>query len=617
MYRYITNLEDALKSLEIINKCPYVGLDIETKGLDCFTDEILLVQIACDEYFTEDPISTFVYDARLINLREFFDKLKTSVIGHNLKFDLKYLRYLYGWFPETLFDTMIAESLITNGIGKQMPSLNDLCFKYLGQTLVKEIRNTFQDQIAFFTDQQLNYAADDAEILLKLYTILQTELLNKELTKISELEFELLPVIVDMELTGVNFSREVWQKCIKQAEIGKINAESLVREEFSKAKTIKVKGKSKGLDIVKEFNASEINLNSPQQVLSVLRKLGVPVPNTSFDELSLQNHPAVTKLLKYRKYAKMLSTYGEAYFENINPLTNRIHSEWNQIGAQSGRFSSQKPNLTQLPNPGKNPDDDINYRDAFIATEGYEVITADYSQVELRILGSLSKEPEFIDAYKNNKDLHSRTASKISIPIYGSFLSEDEVNAQKKSNLEVSHLRGIGKNSNFAMAYQSGAWNLSRKFKIPIDQATGIVESFHTGYPVLHKWILWSNQQVIINGYSDTVWGRKRHFIIPSYSDPEFDKKLAEIKREGTNNRIQGTSADITKLAMIKLYKELKSIGGRLLLCVHDEIVCEVPKDRIDEGKEAVRKSMCDAFTEIIPDIPIEIDLHVGQEWAK
>ena len=220
MYKYITSTQDALDTLQIINKCPYVGLDIETRGLDCFVDQILLVQIACDEFFTEEPNSTFVYDARLIDMKVFLDQLKISVIGHNLKFDLKYLRYLYGWFPDSLFDTMIAESLITNGIGKQMPGLKDLALKYLNVEMVKEIRDTFQDQIAFFTDQQLNYAADDADILLKLFPILQTQIVNKELEKAVNLEFDLLPVIVDMELRGVGFDKQIWAGCLEQAKVG-------------------------------------------------------------------------------------------------------------------------------------------------------------------------------------------------------------------------------------------------------------------------------------------------------------------------------------------------------------------------------------------------------------
>lgn len=617
MYKYITSTKDALDTLEIINKCPYVGFDVETRGLDCFIDQLLLVQIACDEFFTDDPMSTFIYDARMVDMQMFFDQLKTSVIGHNLKFDLKYVRHLYGWQADSLFDTMIAESLITNGLGKQMPSLKDLCLKYLGVELSKEVRDTFQNQVAFMTDEQLAYAADDADYVLKLYPILQTQIYNKNLTKILDLESKLLPVVVDMELCGINFSRNIWQKCIVTATSSKIEAEQIVRKEFAKAGRIKVKATQKGQPIVREYLAEEINLNSPQQVLAVLRKLGVPVPDTSFDELSLQDHPAVTALLKYRKYAKMLSTYGMAYFENINPLTNRVHSQFNQIGAWSGRFSSSGPNLQQLPNPGKNPDDDINYRDAFVTTPGYKMITADFSQVELRILASLSKEPGFLEAYQNDKDLHSRTGSKISVPIYGSFLSEDEVETLKKIETAVSRLRSIGKNTNFAMAYQSGAWNISRKFKIPLDQATGIVENFHSGYPVLHRWILDHNQLVVINGYAETVWGRRRNFLIPSINDPDFDRKLSEIKREGTNHRIQGTSADITKLSMVYLYEELKSINGRILMCIHDEIVCEVPEEFVEQGARMVNDCMCKAFTEIISDVPIKVDVSVGNTWSK
>lgn len=603
MYRYITSLEDALKSLEIINKCPYVGLDIETRGLDCFTDEILLIQIACDEYFTEEPISTFVYDARLIDLREFFDQLKISVIGHNLQFDLKFIRYLYNWFPETLFDTMIAESLITNGIGKQMPSLNDLCFKYLGQTLVKEIRDTFQDQIAFFTDQQLNYAADDAEILLKLYTILQTELLNKELTKASELEFELLPVIVDMELRGVNFSKEVWAKCLEQAKEGLKIAESKIRELIVPLKFILVDGKSKGQLITKKILVEDINLNSPAQVLNLLHKVKIRVKNTQEETLNeYVDDPLVKVLLEYRGFQRKISTYGESYYRHINLLTNRIHPEFNQIGAQSSRLSSNNPNAQNVPNPYKDPNETINYRKAFIPTDGYSMIVADYSQQELRVAAHYSQEPKFIQTYKEKGDLHRKTAARIN------HCKPEEVTKDQRTR---------GKNTEFAILYQSGPGNISRKFKIPFNEAVRIIEDFKDEYPYLAKWIEQSNQEVILKGYSTNLIGFRRYFQIPSFNNPKFDIELGAIKREGTNHRIQSTSAAITKKAMILCYKSLKEIGGHLLMTVHDELVCEVPLGMEDKGKQIVNDTMCQAFEWLITDVSIEVDVHSGNCWEK
>lgn len=231
----------------------------------------------------------------------------------------------------------------------------------------------------------------------------------------------------------------------------------------------------------------------------------------------------------------------------------------------------------------------------------YTIITADYSQVELRIAGYVSQEPKFLDAYNNDKDIHRKTASLIfKIP-------EEKVTKDQRST---------GKNTNFAMLYESGAWNLSRKFKIPIKDAENIRLGFREGYPTLTLWKEQYGLDALSKGYAETLLGRKRYFTIPTLYDPDFEKTISEIKREAVNHRIQGTSADIIKIAMIKIDAQISNFG-RILLTVHDEIVSEVLDEYTEIGVGIIGNSMLDAFYEIVPGIKCAVDVASGKCWSK
>lgn len=232
----------------------------------------------------------------------------------------------------------------------------------------------------------------------------------------------------------------------------------------------------------------------------------------------------------------------------------------------------------------------------------YVMISADYSQVELRIAAIVSQEPKLLNAYNSNKDVHRQTAS---------FIYQVQLEEVTESQ------RSTGKNTNFAMLYESGAWNLSRKFRIPIKEAEHILTAFKSNYLYLTKWKDSYGREVIANGYAETLLGRKRYFLVPGFYSQSFESEIAKIKREGINHRIQGTSADVTKLAMIKLHKPIKFLGGRLLLSVHDEIVSEVPEECSEEANSMIKNLMGEAFMELVPGISIKVDTHIGTCWTK
>jgi DNA polymerase I len=597
VWKYITDYESLEETIPEIMKHEVISLDVETRGLDVFTDPLLLVQIGT-------PNEVFIYDARVLNLQELFDKLqfyKGITCLHNAKFDCKYLRKYYNYLPYKIFDTMIAESLATAGVGQLYSSLNYLSTTYLNRPLVKEIRESFADATAFFSDDQLNYAADDAISTLQLYPILNQQLSDLGLQDVADLEFEIVKVVTDMELSGVNFSREIWQECYNKTLEDLIIAESQFKESVLKIGFLVVPAKKNGVEYMKEIPSNEINFNSPIQVRALLNRFGLKVPDTSVETLSEINHPLVQQLVTYRKLTKRAGTYGLNFFEYINPITGRIHAQFNQIGTETGRFSSDSPNLQNIPNPAKDKNAP-NYRAAFIATPGYVMVIADYSQIELRILAEVSKEPKFIKAYADGADLHTLTATLMYHIDAGAVQPEQ---------------RSLAKNTNFAMAYGSGASNLAHKFRIPMREAEVLVENFHKGYPVLSSFLTRSGQDAVINHYSKTLLGRRRNFQIPSITNPDFKRVISSIKRQGTNHIVQGTSADMTKMAKVALYNTVGQLNGRLLLTVHDEIVAEFPEKFKEEGCKLVEQSMIEAGQKLISSVPVLVEVHANSFWSK
>ncbi len=605
MWKYITTKEDALRALQHIHPYKYLALDIECTGLNPFTDNLLLVQIGI-------PDIEYIFDARILDVGEILfeldkDSFEHTYMGHNLKFDIKFLRVKYGWLPTSVYDTMIAESLITAGIGKVMSSLNDVTFKYTGTRLAKEIRSSFSEEIVFFTDQQLNYAADDVRVIPLIAEAQDKKLIEYDLFDIAyNIEFPLIPIVVDMEIGGVCFDSKRWMEIYDVTKARRQVAEVELRNMLRAAGKVKVERKQKGVKVIDEIEACEINLNSYQQLIPTLAAFGVKVTSTSFDTLSNISNPVVEQLIRYRKLSKRLSAFGQAYIDDYV-----VQSEWgcivraeaNQIGAATGRMSYENPNLQQVPNPKKDPSVDINYRECFVARPGCVLIKADYSQIELRIATEISQEPEFLKAYHEGLDLHTLTASKVF------HIPYDKVSKNSRE-------RTIAKNINFATLYGSGPTNLVNKFQIPMNEARRILEEFKNSYPVLSETIKRLGNDSVIYGYASTILGRRRFFTIPSYGNLDFNEILASIKREGGNHSVQGTSADMTKLAILYLHDDLKQFNGRLVFAVHDEVVSEVPEECGEEAGKVVRDCMIRAGETMIKTIPVDVDVSIGRSWG-
>ena len=348
------------------------------------------------------------------------------------------------------------------------------------------------------------------------------------------------------------------------------------------------------------------NINSPKQLAVVLfEKLGLPVikktktgPSTDasvLEELSEQ-HEIVAKILEFRQLTKLKGTYVDALPSLINPRDGLIHTSYNQTVAATGRLSSTDPNLQNIP---IRTEEGREIRRAFVPSKpGYVLMAADYSQIELRILAQIAKEPAFIDAFRNDEDIHALTASQIfQVPL--AEVTKDQ--------------RRVGKTINFATIYGQGAFSLARILGIPQKDAKRFIDAFWEHYSSIKHYQIEALAQAKARGYVMTLLGRRRYIRELSSSNP-IERKNGE--RMAINAPIQGTAADIIKIAMVRLHTMLRTEGfeARMLLQVHDELVFEVPEAEVSRLQGRVREIMEGAMS---LDVPLKVDINVGPSWME
>jgi len=343
------------------------------------------------------------------------------------------------------------------------------------------------------------------------------------------------------------------------------------------------------------FGGPAINLNSNAQMVETFRNMGIDLPDTMEATLVKHDHPAIEKLLEYRSFEKTLSAFGEKFLELINPATGRIHPDFNQLGADTGRFSCTHPNVQQIPATS-------DFRSCFVAREGYKLITCDYSQAELRILAQLSEDPAFVEAFQSGGDLHQLTASQMyQVP-------PDQVDKK---------MRGAAKVINFGLAYGRGPAALGVQLGVSTDEAKKLIEQYFRAYASIGKWLDKAGKDAVRKGYSITLLGRKRYYAPIDQDDAEYSKKRASIERQGKNSPIQGANADMTKLALIALHEALRDYDARVVNTVHDEIVVEARADQAEVVCKIVEREMVKAGEGMIKLVPIVADAKIADHWSK
>jgi DNA polymerase I len=549
---------------------PLLYLDIETTGLDPFTCELVTLQI-----MTPEKESLIIKDPKnLIALKAY---LENSVcVGHNIKFDSKFLKYRYGITLYNVYDTYIAEVALSGGLlaGRKGASLKDVVFKYCGVVLDKAEQCGFKIGVPL-TEDQKRYAINDLKYLPKIMQEQQAKIKLMRLEKVIDTEMKAIPAVVWLELSGMNVDIE------KVSEI----KTKLEEQKAIAAQTLE-----------KEFYPYTVNLNSSKQLKEALNRAGIPVSGTSIEEISKINSPIIEALKDYKEAQKLLSTYANKMTGYINPVTGRVHSNFNQYGAKSGRFTSSNPNLQQQPSKF------TEWRSIYKAIPGNKIVTADYSQIELRILGQVARDKEYISAYNQGIDLHKLTASKIfKVPL-------EEVTKKQRS---------ISKTINFGIAY--GMWkdgligNLTKAgITIGTEEAEKMIKGFYKAYPAVSKYLYEISEEGVRNNLVRNQAGR-----VLKFTHPKDEREKGSIKRESKNLPIQSLCADMVKTAMANIFLKLEPKGARFINTIHDELVYEVPEALAEETARVVKEEMETAGRIYLKDLPCISEVTISDCWEK
>jgi DNA polymerase I-like protein with 3'-5' exonuclease and polymerase domains len=624
MYQYIKEKSELKigEFMELLGTTLAISIDVEASSIDTITAEWILFQVKLGD-------SIYVFDAGTLD-RKFLSYLldlincsQKPIIAHNSKYDLKIIFRGTGILLQNIHDTMLIESILYRGLGKVFYTLAELVELYTGEILLKDIRATFENFKGELSIEQLSYAAMDVLYLETIYNRQLEFISQKNLDKIYRLEMDLVPVLVVMELTGVYLDKQEWlslkEKAVKDREesYNKILDMFMQKVDFSKyasgailADTFRIPIKTKKArlaleslidpSVLKDWLRENININSSHQLLSILVGIyGLEIESTNEKILKdIKDREIIPYILNYREYNKKITTYGEDFLKHIHPVTGRVHSEFLQNGTTSGRFSSTNPNLQNIPKEKR-------YRMTFKAPSEKKLITLDFSQQEYRLAGAISKDPVIIESYIKGEDMHTATAAII---------------MKKKLEDITNDDRSFGKTINFAVLYGSTEYGLAFNLKISVEAARRFLMEFYKGYPILAAFKRAVEDEIWKRKYSSTVMGRKRYWEDKTFFADyrEADKWESRVRREGFNHIIQGTGADVTKLAMIKMFKE-NPFGDsfKLVMQIHDEIVVEVADEIAKEAEIFGKKCMIDVFQPFLGKIPAAVDSNIGQCWTK
>lgn len=587
-YTYIDTEEGIGKAFNYLDRFPVIGIDTETDGLDPIVNKVILVQIGTAH-------KVFLFDMRKLGselLEPMLTSKKHTKLLQHAKFDYQMVRQNFGIKINNIYDTMIAEQMLHLGLFHKA-GLAELVRKYLGFDIEKGLAKSFIDRYdAALTDHQLQYAANDVLVLHPIYQQQQEDIKKHELGLACDVEFGCIPAVAMMETNGIKLDGDKWLELSKGFTIKR----NKVAKELSDILAATVAQSAL-------FGLPSVNLDSPAQLITALNKLGFDLSDTRDATLKqYKGNKVIDLLLDFRKYEKAVTTYGPTFLENIHPVTGRIHSKFNQL-VRTGRFSCQTKKGAGLQQIKRESE----FRRCFVAEEGHNMITSDYSQMELRILAEYSKDPNWIKAFNEGIDLHSATAAAVfDVPV-------EEV----KPN--YPDLRNKAKAINFGLAYGMSEYGLAARLGITPDEAKSMIAKYFEACPGVKRFLDESGRFAVENHFIRTISGRKRFFTMPSIDDPDFDKIKRSIERMGKNTPIQGSNADVTKRALEYVQNEIDkhNYKSKIVHCVHDEVVVESPKEEIDEMVPVLEKCLKDAYYDFFQTVPIKTDTAIEPYWSK
>jgi DNA polymerase-1 len=591
-YQHIDSPFSRKLLLKKLMKQTSVCFDTETTGLKALEVELIGIAFSYEigkGYYVSFPEDQAETKALLGEFRPFFES-NIEKIGHNLKYDIKVLSNYEIPVKGKLFDTMIAHYLINPDMRHNMDVLAETYLNYQPVSIAELIGKKGKNQLSMRTvpiAEQTEYAVEDADITFQLKQLFTGELESGNVTKLfNDIELPLVSVLTAMEIEGININIDFLNK-------------------FSVTLTEDINRLEKN---IYEQAGEEFNIASPKQLGIVLfekmelvkkpKKTKTGQYATGEDILSFlaKEHEIIRNIQEYRQYKKLQSTYVDALPNEVNPKTGRIHTQYMQAVAATGRLSSNNPNLQNIPirtERGKE------VRKSFIARdENHVLLAADYSQIELRIIAALSEEGNMMEAFKNGEDIHASTAAKVfNVPL-------DEVTREQRSN---------AKTVNFGIVYGVSAFGLSNQTDLSRSEAKELIDTYYETYPKLKAYMSAQVDFARENGYVETVLNRRRYL-------KDINSRNAMVRsgaeRNAVNAPIQGSAADIIKLAMINIHNRFKKEGfkSKMLLQVHDELVFDAHKEELEIIKPIIKYEMENAFK---MSVPLDVEVGVGENWLQ
>jgi DNA polymerase I-like protein with 3'-5' exonuclease and polymerase domains len=590
-YQLIKTEEELRKAVESLSAHQAIGLDTETTELDPYLGRLRLIQLATSSGVHIIDIDAFRNGGDLQNtnalapLRELLSAHRPVKIAHNAKFDAKFIKHTLGADLGGLFDTLLASQLIGAGDIEERHGLEAVASRYLNESVDKTER--LSNWNLELSEAQLEYAARDAAVLLPLREKLIERLRSDSLIDCARLEFDCIMTVADIELTGFYMHKDRW---LEQLAIVEKRRGQLANELQDVLAEESLQGTLFGGP-----QRDEINLDSSQQLTQALERLGIPVPdstrNWKLQPLAAE-YPVIATLLEYRTVQKALTSYGQNMIELVNPTTGRLHADFRQIGAPTGRFSCTNPNIQQVPHA-------VEYRRCFSGhPEGRKLVIADYSQIELRILAEFSGDRGFINAFNSGADLHRVTAAEVF------NVAVDQVSREQ---------RDFAKRLNFGVVYGIGAQRFSIMTGLSVSEAENVLRKYFTTYRQLDTYLHEAANRAVSERQARTGSGRLVRFRY----DEQDRQQISMTKRNGKNTPIQGTSADILKRALRLLKDELRGTNAQIVNIIHDEIVVEADADEAEEVAQKVERAMCAAGEEYVKTVPVKVETEIADEWVK
>ena len=579
--------------LEMLMKQPSVCFDTETTSLNPLEAELVGIAFSWSPgkgFYVPFPDNQNDAQPLIEKLRPFFESESIEKVGQNLKYDIKVMQNYGVEVKGKLFDTMLAHYLINPDMRHNMDVLSETYLNYTPISITELIGKKGKNQLSMRDvplEKQTEYAVEDADITFQLGLKFTPELKEAHTDKLfDEIEIPLLRVLADMEYEGISIDIEIVHKL---SEINKKEIEELE-------------------DKIHSFVDFDFNISSPKQLGEVLfdhlkivdkpKKTRTGQYATGIEILTSlrKKHPIIEEIIKWRSLNKLQTSYLDTLPNDVNPVTGKIHTIFSQTIAATGRLSSNKPNMQNIT---VRTEEGRKLRKAFIPRdENYVLLAADYSQIELRIIAALSEEDTMISAFKNGEDIHASTASKVfNVPI-------EEVTREQRSN---------AKTVNFGIIYGVSAFGLSNQTDLSRSEAKELIDTYYKTYPKLRNYISEQVDFAREHGYVQTVLGRRR-YLKDINAGNQVVRGAAE--RNAVNAPIQGSAADIIKIAMINIHKKLSEgkYKTKMLLQVHDELVFDCYKPELDEMKQLIKSEMENAYK---LSVPLDVEVGIGENWLE